>query len=83
MTIPHEYQAFLIMSLRNLTQIFQMGFLFYAVFIYLIQGGHYKTPMPKNEERKMLYCCTWMLLLWVISILLLLWIDLSHPFIPR
>lgn len=80
MTISHESYSFMTMCFRNLCQIFQMGFLYYAVFHYLIQRGHYKTPMPKNEERKMLYCCSWMLLLWLSSILLLLWIDLFHPF---
>ena len=77
--MTHENYAFLMMSLKNISQVFQMGFLYYAVFLYLIQEGHFKTPMPKNEERKILFCCSWMLLLWLSSILLLLWIDLTRP----
>ena len=40
MTISHESYSFMTMCFRNLCQIFLMGFLYYAVFHYLIQRGH-------------------------------------------
>lgn len=79
--ISLENYVFLIATIRNAYTIFMWGFLFYAVFVYLIQERHYKIPLPKKEERLMRYNSSWMLLWWVTTLIILLGIDLTHPFV--
>lgn len=57
---------------------FLWGFLYYAVFHYLIQERLYKTSMPKIEERKKLLICTWMMICWITTILFQLWLDMTY-----
>ena len=51
--------------------------MYYSVFLYLIRNRHYKVPNQKQAERKMTYISSWMLLLWLLTVLIALYIDLA------
>ena len=67
---------YLITLIRNANSIFLWGFMYYSVFLYLIRNRHYKVPNQKQAERKMTYILSWMLMLWLLTILTALYIDL-------
>lgn len=68
---------YLITLIRNANSIFLWGFMYYSVFLYLIRNSHYKVPNQKQAERKMTYISSWMLLLWLLTVLAALYIDLT------
>ena len=41
---------------------------------------HYKVPNQKQAERKMTYILSWMLMLWLLTVLTALYIDLALNF---
>ncbi len=67
---------YLITLIRNANSIFLWGFMYYSVFLYLIRNRHYKVPNQKQAERKMTYILSWMLMLWLLTVLTALYIDL-------
>ncbi len=68
---------YLITLIRNANSIFLWGFMYYSVFLYLIRNRHYKVPNQKQAERKMTYILSWMLMLWLLTVLIALYIDLA------
>ena len=66
-----------VILIRSANSIFQWGFMYYAVFLYLIRNRHYKVPNQKMAERQMTYVCSWMLLLWMMTVLFALFYDLT------
>ena len=66
-----------VILIRSANSIFQWGFMYYAVFLYLIRNRHYKVPNQKMAERQMTYVCSWMLLLWMMTVLSALFYDLT------
>ena len=68
---------YLITLIRNANSIFLWGFMYYSVFLYLIRNRHYKVPNQKQAERKMTYILSWMLMLWLLTVLTALYIDLT------
>ena len=51
--------------------------MYYSVFLYLIRNRRYKVPNQKQAERKMTYILSWMLMLWLLTVLIALYIDLA------
>ena len=76
-SLSKESFMFLMIVLRSANSIFLWGFMFYAVFLYLIRNRHYKTPNQKRAEWQMTYVSSWMLMLWILTVLTTLYIDLS------
>ena len=68
---------YLITLIRNANSIFLWGFMYYTVFLYLIRNKYYKVPNQKQAEKKMTYISSWMLLLWLLTVLTALYIDLK------
>ena len=66
-----------VILIRSANSIFQWGFMYYAVFLYLIRNRHYKVPNQKMAERQMTYVCSWMLLLWMMTVLAALFYDVT------
>lgn len=66
-----------VILIRSANSIFQWGFMYYAVFLYLIRNRYYKVPNQKMAERQMTYVCSWMLLLWMMTVLSALFYDLT------
>ena len=66
-----------VILIRSANSIFQWGFMYYAVFLYLLRNRHYKVPNQKMAERQMTYVCSWMLLLWMMTVLSALFYDLT------
>lgn len=76
MTDIRNDSYYLITLIRNANSIFLWGFMYYSVFLYLIRNRHYKVPNQKQAERKMTYILSWMLMLWLLTVLTALYIDL-------
>lgn len=72
--------SWLLSNLGYAYDVFLLGFLYYAVFLYLIRNGYLKMPCPENKERDILYTFSWMLLLWVDVTLTILWLEMDPPF---
>ena len=66
-----------VILIRSANSIFQWGFMYYAVFLYLIRNRHYKVPNQKMAERQKTYVCSWMLLLWMMTVFSALFYDLT------
>ncbi len=79
-SITKSTYVWIMSNLGYAYDIFLWGFLYYAVFLYLVRNGDFKIPCPKNKERDLLYTISWMLLLWVTSALVILWMKMSPPF---
>lgn len=77
MTDIRNDSYYLITLIRNANSIFLWGFMYYSVFLYLIRNRHYKVPNQKQAERKMTYILSWMLMLWLLTVLTALYIDLT------
>ena len=76
MALSQNNYIFLAFILRNAQNLFMWGFLYFAVFNYLIKNGHFKTPWTKNDSRRTLYYCSWMITLWITTILFLMGLSM-------
>ena len=74
--ISKETMIFLMIVLRSANSVFLWGFMYYAVFLYLIRNRHYKTPNQRQAERQMTYISSWMLMLWLLTTLTALYVDM-------